>query len=137
MAQQRWARVAATTILETKLGDNGPGGGWLACPDECTPQWQVTPEGAFYPPGPPRVPAAVTNFQARAVMMATPMPGGGSLFDAVDATLRAEGGVRWQAWEQANEFVRNGMMINGMAADFGMTQADIDRLFIAASTVTA
>lgn len=89
-------------------------------------------------PAPRRVPAAVTNFQARAVLMGLPGPGGaGSLFDAVDAALRAEGGPAWQAWEYANEFTRGGELLARMAEVFGLSAERLDELFLAASEVEA
>lgn len=102
------------------------------------------------------VPATVTNAQARAIMRQTfPVILGGStsLFTAVDTALRAakdaaktlpdndhahiEADTRWNFWEQANEFERNGTLVQAIAAQFGMDAAAIDALFIAAAQVTA
>ena len=104
----------------------------------------AVPEGAWLSDGhigmlalgtwcslPPAVPAAVTNFQARAVLMQM------GLFDAVNAALQAQGGMSWQAWEQANEFTRNGALLNQMAEQFGLTPAALDALFIAAAQIEA
>jgi hypothetical protein len=93
------------------------------------------------PPAP--VPASVTNFQARAALMQMPGPGGTSLFEAINAALLAgrdaspEGKFRWQAWEQANDFTRNGPTVNALAESFGVSQAELDTLFRAAAAVEA
>lgn len=96
------------------------------------------------PEPPPTVPRTVTNFQARAAMMQVPgSTPGTSLFSEVDAAIRAgkdsgpEGAIAFQAWEFANDFYRDGALINALGAGFGQSQADIDALFIAASTIEA
>ena len=87
---------------------------------------------------PQPVPQSVTNFQARAVLMATPGPPGfATLFEAVHAALEAQGGVAWQAWEYANVFERQGALVNSLASDFGLTSAQIDAMFRAADLVAA
>lgn len=90
------------------------------------------------------VPPTVTNFQARVVLMQTPSGTPGvSMFAQIDAALRAgrdatsEGAQAWQAWEQANDFYRNGGLINGLGQQFGLTSGQIDTLFRRASTVAA
>ncbi len=68
---------------------------------------------------------------------------GTSLFSEVDAAIRAgkdsgpEGAIAFQAWEFANDFYRDGALINALGAGFGQSQAEIDALFIAASTIEA
>lgn len=111
--------------------------------DRVEPGW--TWDGnAFAPPpdagaAPPPVPREVTNFQARAVMMARPDPSGQrvSLFEAVDAALRAEGGQAWQAWEYANTLTRDGVLVAAMAGRLGLSPDQLDALFTAAARVEA
>lgn len=91
------------------------------------------------------VPREVTNFQARAVLMQLPSPtGAASLFHDINAALLAgrdsgdpQGMMAWQAWEQANDFTRHGALVNSMAASFGLTEQQLDDLFIAASQIEA
>ena len=84
------------------------------------------------------VPASVTNFQARAVLLQMPGSAAGrSLFEDVDDALRGMGGAAWQAWEFANEFTRHGALVGQMGANFGMTAAQLDALFTAAAKVSA
>lgn len=140
----RWAYVWNGQVIATKVAAESPlgdeGGEWLPCPDECTTAWTVTTAGAFVPPAfvyrP--VPASVTNVQARAVLLGMPGPAGvGTMFDAIDAALREAGGVEWQFWEYSNVFTRGGPLVNAMAAQFGITESDLDRLFIAAAEIEA
>jgi hypothetical protein len=91
---------------------------------------------ALPPPPPPVVPREVTNFQARALLMN--MPGsapGRSLFQDVDDTLRALGGVEWQAWEYTTIFPRNSQLIATLGAQLGLTDAQLDQMFIAAAAI--
>lgn len=84
------------------------------------------------------IPAAVTNFQARAILMTVPSPTGTpgrTMFQDVDDTLRAAGGRDWQAWEYANTVVRAGPLVNTIAIGFGLSQATIDDLFVAAAQI--
>lgn len=83
------------------------------------------------------VPEWVYNFQARAALMQMPGPGGGSLFQAIDAAMVQAGGVEWQAWEYATIFERGSPMIAGLAAAFGLSSADLDALFRTAATISA
>jgi hypothetical protein len=93
--------------------------------------------GASPPPAPNDVPREITNFQARALLMQ--MPGSAAdrtLFQDVDDALAQLGGVSWQAWEYTTVFPRNSELIATVAAQFNLTQAQIDQMFIAASTIT-
>lgn len=81
-------------------------------------------------------PLKVTNYQARTVMRATPSKmGGASLFADVDAALKAQGGAALDAWEYANEVFRHGQFVAGLAANFGLSDADVRDLFWAAEKV--
>lgn len=89
---------------------------------------------------PPPVPVSITNFQARAVLLAMASPTGiaeRTLFQDIDDTLRAEGGVGWQAWEYANEITRDGELVNSLGQRLGMSPAQLDQLFIAAGSISA
>jgi hypothetical protein len=100
----------------------------------------LTPEeiAALPPPPPPVVPREVTNFQARALLMNMPGSAAGrSLFQDVDDTLRAVGGVEWQAWEYTTIFPRNSQLIATLGAQLGLTDAQLDQMFIAAAAISA
>lgn len=100
---------------------------------------EFTPEeiAALPPPAPPPVPQEVTNFQARALLMS--MPGsaeGRTLFDDVDGALRGLGGVAWQAWEYGTTLPRQSELIATMAAQFNLSEAQIDQMFMAAAQIS-
>lgn len=86
-------------------------------------------------------PDEVTNAQARAALMGMPGAVGPTLFDDIDAALRAtkDGNpserIAWQFWEQANTFSRKGALVNSLAPLFGLTQQQVDDLFRAASAI--
>lgn len=83
------------------------------------------------PPPPPAVPQQVTNYQARAALLAA------GLFEQVDAAVKAQGptSAAFQAWEYANSVYRNSPLIAGLGAALGLTAAQIDDLFRAAAAI--
>ena len=86
---------------------------------------------------PPSVPSTITNFQARALLMQ--MPGsteGRTLFQDVDEALQELGGVAYQAWEYTTIFPRDSELIAAMAAQFNLTNAQLDEMFIAAAQIS-
>lgn len=85
------------------------------------------------PPATP-VPFSITNAQARYVFRRTPY-GEGTLFDAVDAAVRATGGDIVDFWDYANEFERDSAAILGLAAALSITSAQLDDLFRTAKAV--
>lgn len=94
-------------------------------------QVPLTPEeiAAALPP----VPRAVTNFQARAVLLAA------GLFDQVDAAIKAQPqtSAAYQAWEYANEITRSGTLVNSMAETLSLTSVQLDDLFRQAAAIEA
>ena len=92
----------------------------------------------YVPPEPPPyvepVPFSVTNAQARYVLRRTPY-GQATLFDAVDAAVRAQGGDIVDFWDYANEFERDSAVILGLAAALSITSEQLDDLFRAAKAV--
>ncbi len=84
------------------------------------------------PPQPlPPVPQQVTNYQARAALLAA------GLFDQVDAAVKAQGttSAAFQAWEYANNVYRNSPLIAGLGAALGLSAQQIDDLFRAAAAI--
>jgi hypothetical protein len=82
----------------------------------------------------------VTNAQARAAlaMSTSPVSTSGTLLDTVDAAVTAAGGTAKIAWEYAYEVHRQGALINslGKSTAIGLSDAQIDQLFIAAAAIT-
>ena len=94
---------------------------------------EVTPDTPF-------VPATVTNFQARAVLMKMASLTGDpkrSMFDDINDTLLASGGLAWAAWEYANDVERNGVLVASLGDRLGLSGAAMDQLFIEAGKITA
>jgi hypothetical protein len=85
------------------------------------------------PPLPPApVPDEVTNFQARAALIAA------GLFDAVDAAVRARPSpIALQAWDYANTIKRHGALVTEVAAELDLTEQQLDDLFRAAALIEA
>lgn len=107
--------------------------GLVLVPDDGRDLW-VPP-----PPVPP-VPASITNFQVRAVLMGMPSPtgiAGRTLFQDIDDTLRAEGGLAWSAWEYANEVTRGGELVNSLGARLGLSPAQLDQMFTMGAEISA
>jgi hypothetical protein len=90
-----------------------------------------TPEP--YVPPPPAVPTTVTRFQALAVLAA-----GGYLptIRTYIATLD-QNNVQRLAWENATDWERTSPTVNAIAAMLGLSDAQVDDLFIAAAQVSA
>ena len=81
------------------------------------------------PPEP--VPSAVTPFQAKAALLQA------GLLDAAKAGVAAAGPLAQLAWAEALEFKRNSPTMLGLARTLGLTNAQIDDLFRAASRIEA
>jgi hypothetical protein len=83
-------------------------------------------------PGPMAiVPKQVTLYQGRAMLIQVGM------FDQVKEAVDAQGqnSLAYQAFEYANHWYRDSEFIASMAAGLGLSEAQIDALFIAASSV--
>ena len=80
---------------------------------------------------PPSVPFSVTPFQAKAALFAA------GLLPAVEAAIAAAPKVAQLAWSDATEFTRDSPTIATMAAALGLTDAQVDALFIAAKAIEA
>lgn len=87
--------------------------------------------------------SSVTNYQLRAALMARPAPGNKTQFDVVDTEF-AKGrdkpgaqGLVWQAWEQANTFVRSGMVARKVMTTLHYSVKQMDDLFTEAAKIEA
>ena len=84
-----------------------------------------------YIPPPPPIPFSVTPFQAKAAILQA------GLLPAVEAALATASPIAQLAWSDATEFTRDSPTIAALAAQLGLTDAQVDDLFIAASQVFA
>lgn len=114
-----WPDLRDAGVLIAASGEIEPG--WVWNGTEFTP-----PVDASNP-----VPEVVTNFQCRAMLMAI------GLFDTVDAMVKLQGGVAFQAWEYANTVSRNGPLVMQIAGALGFTPEAIDDLFRQAALIEA
>lgn len=95
--------------------------GWLWDGETLTPP----------PPAPPVVPTAVTMRQARLALL------GAGLLDDVDAAINAMPSPQKEAariaWEYSQEVQRHNGFVSVLGPALGLTEAQIDALFIAAA----
>ncbi len=76
-----------------------------------------------------RIPQSVTMRQARLALLAA------GLLDAVESAILTAGTAAKIEWEYAQEVQRNAGLIPKMAQALGMTDAQIDDLFVAAAAL--
>jgi hypothetical protein len=110
------------TVIEATNG--GPGWTWDG----------TTLSSPASPPSP--VPERITNAQARYILRRTPTATAGvTLFDAVDAAAKAQGGDLLDFWEYANDLYRSSPAVLTLAGALGITTQQLDDLFRAAGGV--
>ena len=86
--------------------------------------------GAPAPPA-PYIPYTVTPFQAKAALLQA------GLLDTVKAAIAAASPIAQLAWSDATEFTRDSPTIAALSAQLGLTSAQVDALFVAASQIEA
>lgn len=103
-----------------------PPGLSLAAEDGSHPMWE----------NPQTVPVSVEKWQIQVVLAQRPGKSG-TLLDDANALAAQVGGVAAIAWNGASEITRISPLMNQMAPTLGLSQADIDAIFIAAASVIA
>jgi hypothetical protein len=114
--------------------------GWLIPADPAHPFYQEylewlaagnTPEP--YVPPPPAIPPTVTRFQALATLAAS------GWLDTIHVYIDAlpRNNVQRLAFENATDWERTSPTVNALAQMLGLSDAQVDDLFIAASQVSA
>jgi len=95
--------------------------------------WVVLPEYPTPPAPVPQVPAAVTMRQARlALLGAGLLP---SIQTAIDALPEPQKSAATIEWEYSQEVQRHNGFVSVLAPTLGLTDAQIDALFIAAAAL--
>jgi hypothetical protein len=122
-----WQYTNATQTVAYRVLDDGRMESCLA---------SVLPEGTVidpYIPPPPPIPATVTRFQALATLAA------GGYLDTVHAYIDTlpRSNITRLAFENAGDWERTSPTVNALAAMLGLTDAQVDDLFIAADQVSA
>lgn len=75
------------------------------------------------------VPSVVTRFQALAALHLA------GVFDSVESSIESADFMTKLAWKEAQSFERDSAMIASIGAAVGLTDEDIDNLFISASKI--
>ncbi len=116
---------------------------WMGRTDKPTPDYDRTTQGAFFIDGewtvvdsteqPTPVPQSVSRFQARAALHLA------GLLDQVEGLMVDPSAptLARLAWADAQEFKRSSPTIASMAQALGLSDADVDALFISAATIDA
>ncbi|MFM2042129.1 MAG: hypothetical protein RLY86_705 [Pseudomonadota bacterium] len=136
----KYAIVNGSRVLNVVLADPqyAAAQGWLPCPDNAAPGWSFQ-SGVFSPPdpAPEPVPPEVTRTQLRLSMLEDPGETGGpaadTLLDWVDRYVAASGDRALQERWAASTMERHSPMLTAMAPVFGLSAADVDRIFIRAA----
>lgn len=94
----------------------------------------------------PSVPESITAWQAQAALKLTPYSGGGTLYDAAAAAIAGmeestpeeamQKVVVQTAWDNNANFSRNSATILSFASTLGLTDSDLDQLFITGSRLS-
>lgn len=104
-------------------------------PEGKVPRFVGTGWDVVDPPAPPEptIPTSVTKRQAKLVLL------GAGLLDAVEAYIAAIEGTEGRAaqieWAEATEFRRDHPLIVSLGPVFGLSEADIDSLFVQAAQI--
>lgn len=96
--------------------------------------WRVTADAVVreWVPATEHVPVQVTMFQARAALIRA------GLFAAIDALIRGlpADSLSFQAWEYGTHVPRSGTLVEALAREAGLTDAQLDDLFREAALIT-
>lgn len=95
--------------------------------------WVVLPEYPVGPVQPPQVPAAVTMRQARLALLGTGLLA--NIEAAIDALPSPQKEAARIEWEYSQEVQRHNGFVSVLAPMLGLTQEQIDALFIAAAAL--
>lgn len=107
--------------------------GWISCPDEVSPGWAWDGSTFTEPTITQEVPEAITMRQARLALL------GAGMLGAVDAAINSLPSPMKEAaqieWDYASQIRRDSQLIAHLAPGIGLTDAQIDGLFIAGAAL--
>ena len=130
---KRWALIQGGTVSTLTESDTQPdtfGGPWVEAPGHVGPGW--TWDGSEWAAPDSIIPTTVTMRQARLALL------GAGLLDTIPAAIAAipdatERRAAEIVWEYSTEVQRHNGLVSNLAPALGLTDADIDALFVAAS----
>jgi hypothetical protein len=113
---------------ELQAANNPKADGWSVLPDPQPGQYW---NGTEWADPPVYVPQVVSRFQAKAALLSE------GLLDQVEAIIAdpATDAMTKLAWDEAVQFQRNSPTIATLAAALGLTDQQVDDLFIAAAQI--
>lgn len=103
---------------------------WVDCPSDCTTEWTYNGSGFVepLPPEPAPIPT-VSMRQARLALLQN------NLLDAVNTAINAGNEADKITWEYATEVNRSDALVQNLSAALGLSETDLDNLFILASSL--
>ena len=122
-APRGWTRTAVPTLGAGEYAVWGNGG------------WAVTDQAYVAPAPDAPVPAAVSRFQARAALLAAGLLA--TIENAVAAYDGEDASLVQLAWSEATEWKRLSPTVTALASIVGLTDQQLDDLFIAAAQIEA
>lgn len=81
------------------------------------------------PPQPEPVPSVVSRFQARAALYQS------NILATVEAAIQSADALSQMAWADAQEFRRNSQLVLSIGSQIGLTDSELDSLFIQAAAI--
>lgn len=103
---------------------------WTDCPNEVTTEWVYDGTGFHAPVVPPPVtPSVVSMRQARLALLQS------NLLSTVTAAIEAGSEADKITWEYATEVRRDDSLVQNLAVSLGLTEEDVDNLFVLASSL--
>lgn len=127
-------------VIEAAEDFRGEDGARAVPAKDAGPGWTYDGERFSPPQDSPAAPQVVTMFQAREALRRTPLSGGGTLLDTVNADVEAkreDEPTLALAWEYAASVHRNGAFVTALASRFGLDEVALDDLFRLAATIDA
>jgi hypothetical protein len=103
---------------------------WLNCPENCTTEWTYDGSNFIEPVIPePIIPSVVTMRQARLALLQS------NLLATVEQAVSAGSEADKITWEYATEVHRSETLVQNLAVGLGLSETDLDNLFLLASSL--
>lgn len=103
---------------------------WLDCPSDCTTEWTYNGSDFIGPlPPEPVIPTAVSMRQARLALLQV------NLLTQVETAIASGTQADQITWEYATEVNRSDALVQNLSVALGLSETDLDNLFILASSL--